>query len=416
MRSAIVVTYVGLGSGHGADLTTSATAALREARVIFARGAALEAARAHAGEQSDCVQLAHIEARAVEELLRAARSASAGSGGVVRAFLGASVHHARFWRELEQLRAAGVRVRVLPGLSAATERARARVLALAPLAGRCVAITRAEDQASAFAERLRDAGATVLALPAISMIEPQVNADYAARALAAGEYAWVVFTSQNGVRYFARALARCGLDARAFGSARVATIGPETTRALQALGLRADLCPREFVAESLVTELLGAMNEGGTARGTAVLLPRATVARDVLPRELQAHGARVDVVPVYETVDPPASVLDPARARLAHTHVDAVAFTSSSTVERFLKLYGRDVFSRGAVVATIGPITSATAQAAGLSVAVEAPVYTTAGLIDALCELFAGAASAAVKSPARGTGARRGKASKASRA
>lgn len=254
-----------------------------------------------------------------------------------------------------------------------------------------IIITRAEEQSSAFANALREAGAEVVSLPAIAIIEPEKGqrANDAARAVADGRYGWIVFTSQNGVRYFSRALERLGLDASAFGSTKIATVGPATSRSVDALGLTSHLSPKEFVAEALARDLLRAMRSQKSSRPTRVLLPRAKVARDVIPRELAALGVEVDVVTVYETVDPPAKVVERGRAQINAETIDAVAFTSGSTVERFVRLYGRDVFDRGAKVATIGPITSAAARALDLPVDIEATAYTTTGLVEALVRAFA---------------------------
>jgi uroporphyrinogen-III synthase len=186
-------------------------------------------------------------------------------------------------------------------------------------------------------------------------------------------YDWIVLTSPNGAQRLLTAIEEVGGDARSFGAAKVAAIGPGTAAALARVGIRADLVPERFVAESLLDAL--STPAEGQAR---VLLARAEVARDVLPDGLRERGWDVDVVDAYRTV--PAPVTDGQRDAVATA--DVIAFTSSSTVERFL-----DAFGPGAVppvVACIGPITAATARDRGLTVDVEAPVHTVAGLVDAL--------------------------------
>ncbi|HEX9764406.1 MAG TPA: uroporphyrinogen-III synthase, partial [Candidatus Acidoferrales bacterium] len=163
--------------------------------------------------------------------------------------------------------------------------------------------------------------------------------------------------------------------------ALIAAIGPATARALRARALRVSVVPEDYRAEGLL-KALGKRNW----RGKRVLLARAAKARDLLPRELKRRGARVDVVAVYRTVVPPAS-----RSRVAKVFgrrkPNAITFTSSSTVRNFFALLGSQRAPRalrGVAVATIGPVTSRTARALGLKVAVEAKPYTVAALVRAM--------------------------------
>ena len=242
-----------------------------------------------------------------------------------------------------------------------------------PLFGMRVVVTRTRAQASQLSVALREAGAEPVEVPVIEVTDPLDGG--AALAAAAGRlssYDWVVVTSPNGARRLLEAVTATGGDARAFGSARVAAIGPATATVLARGGIRADLLPERFVAESLL-EALPAPGAGGR-----ILLARAEVARDVLPDGLRAAGWEVAVVDAYRTV---AVTLDEAaRAELAEA--DVVTFTSSSTVERFLEAFGADAVPP--VVACIGPITAATARDHGLTVDIEADVHTVPGLVDAL--------------------------------
>jgi len=216
-------------------------------------------------------------------------------------------------------------------------------------------------------------GAATVEVPAIAIGDPADGGAALAAAvdrLAAGDYAWVVVTSPNGARRLLAALAATGRDARALGGTRLAAIGPGTAEALAAAALVPDLVPARFVAESLVEEF-----PAGEGR---VLVPRAAVARDVLPEGLAAKGWEVDVVEAYRTA---AVALDERRAA-AVAAADVVTFTSSSTVTNFLDALGdRPV---PPVVAAIGPVTAQTARDRGLRVDVEAPVHTIDGLVDAL--------------------------------
>lgn len=240
-----------------------------------------------------------------------------------------------------------------------------------PLLGRRVVVTRPQAQAGALAERLRAEGADPLVVPVIEIVDPDDGGAGLTGALArVGSYDWLVVTSANGA---ARVLA--GLpDARALGGVNVAAIGPGTAEALRAGNVAPDLVPERYVAEGLLEAFPEAPAGGGR-----VLLARAAVARDALPEGLRGRGWTVEVVAAYRTATaaPGAAVLDDAAA------ADAITFTSSSTVTRWLELAGGRV---PPVVACIGPVTAATARDAGLTVDVEATEHTVPGLVAALVE------------------------------
>ena len=243
-----------------------------------------------------------------------------------------------------------------------------------PLHGRRVVVTRARAQASGLAATLRDLGAEVVELPAIR-IEPRLESEEVRAAAAAiGLYELVCLTSPNGVRLLFEAIAAADLDSRALAGVTVAAIGPGTARALAKHGVIADVVPERFVAEALVEALAGVEIEGGR-----VLVARAAEARDVLPDALRERGAEVDVVSLYETVReaPDAEAIEAAQA------ADYVTFTSSSTVTNLTEALG-DRFPPGARVVSIGPVTSESARAAGLTVDVEAERHDVEGLLRAL--------------------------------
>lgn len=243
-----------------------------------------------------------------------------------------------------------------------------------PLFGRRVVVTRTRRQASQLAAALRDAGAEPIEVPVIELTDP-ADGGVALRDVAGrlSEYACVVVTSPNGAERLLAAVDAAGGDARAFGGVTLAAIGPGTARVLADHGLRADVVPAEYVAESL----LAAIGDPPTA-GARLLLARAEVARDVLPEGLRARGWAVEVVDAYRTVG--AAVSDDQRAEVAGA--DVITFTSSSTVERAVAAFGAEGLPR--VVACIGPITAATAREHGLEVDVEAAVHTIEGLVAAL--------------------------------
>ncbi len=256
-----------------------------------------------------------------------------------------------------------------------------------PLQGRRIVITRRREQAGGLREALRRRGATVVELPTIALVPPRSwkPLDRALHRLA--DYDWVVFTSANGVDFFFSRLRKLGKNRRALGGARMAAIGPATAAALRKRGVRVALVPDEYRAEGLLRAL---KNERW--RGKRVLLARAEQAREVLPRQLRRRGARVDVVAAYRTVPPPRSRKKAARVFGRH-RPDAITFTSSSTVRNFFALLGRRRARRaiaGVAVATIGPVTSRTARALGVRVAIEAKPYTIPALVKAIRRHFGG--------------------------
>ena len=262
-----------------------------------------------------------------------------------------------------------------------------------PLFGKRILVTRAREQAGSLAALLREEGAAPLIVPTIEIRPPSDPAPMA-RALEnlkAGRYDWAVFTSANGVDCTWAALAAAGGDARAFGASGLAAIGPATARALESRGLRADIVAKEFRGEGLVAEML--RSQIGQ-RHERVLLARAARARDLLPDSLRAAGCEVDVVAAYETHAPPPATVDGLARDLEAGRVDAVTFTSSSTVDHLCDLLGASavaLLARVPRVACIGPVTAETARARGLRVDVVADEYTVPGLVRALAGALRGA-------------------------
>jgi uroporphyrinogen III methyltransferase/synthase len=235
-----------------------------------------------------------------------------------------------------------------------------------PLFGRTVAVTRAREQASALAARLRSLGAAVVEAPAIRT----VALDTALPELEA--YDLVCVTSPVGASQLWSRLRAAGLDARALAGRRVAAIGPGTARALEERGIVADVVPARAVAEGLVEAL-------ADEDVASALVLRAREGRDVLSDALRARGASVDVVALYETLPEPLDDETAAAAREA----DYLTFTSASTVRFFVAAAGEDAL-RGPRVASIGPATSEALRAHGVSPDLEADPHTPDGLVDAL--------------------------------
>jgi uroporphyrinogen III methyltransferase/synthase len=259
------------------------------------------------------------------------------------------------------------------------------VAAARPLAGRVILVTRAREQAAAFAALLEQAGGTVMLVPTIA-IEPPASWEPLDAALArAADYQWVVFTSVNGVEMVRRRLAMSGRGGEVLRPCRIAAIGPATADALRAFGLRAAVVPEEYVAEGLVDRLRAEI-----VPGDRMLLARAAEARDVLVRELSALGARVDEVPAYRTRAAREHAAG-LRTALAERRIHVVTFTSSSTVRNFCALFPRAELGRlmdGVTVASIGPITRAAAAGFGLDTHVMPAEYTIPALAAAIASHF----------------------------
>lgn len=250
---------------------------------------------------------------------------------------------------------------------------------LSGLVGRRILVTRPRAQTDALETALEALGAHPIAFPTID-IRPAPDLAPLDRALEAlDRYAWIAFTSANGVAVFFDRLAR-----RAGAvppGVRIAAVGPGTAGALAARGARVDFVPSEFLGERLGQEL-------GEVEGRRVLFPRAAGARETLALELTRRGAAVEDVIVYETL--PAAP-DPQGLAELERGVDAATFTSASTVDNFfLLLDGRAArLLNGVVVACIGPVTADAARARGLTVHVQPAEHTVPGLVSALVERFA---------------------------
>lgn len=253
------------------------------------------------------------------------------------------------------------------------------------LFGKRVLVTRPAEQSGAFARELLHWGAEPVVAPAIEILPPD-DPEAAVRAtLDPARYAWVVFTSANGVRAFFDRLDARRDDARIFGNAKIAAIGLKTAQALRARNIYPDAVPHRYVAEDLADLLIASSQPGDS-----VLVYRAAQARDVLPDRLKAAGRTVDAAAAYQTI----STNDPLfAAQVARS--DIVTFTSTSTVHGFVHNLGSPEAARmaasGKVIACIGPVTAQSARDAGLPVHVVAEEYTVEGLAAALAREAAAA-------------------------
>jgi uroporphyrinogen-III synthase len=251
-----------------------------------------------------------------------------------------------------------------------------------PLAGVRVLVGRARHQAGALSSRLRELGAHVIEIPFIEIRQPRSYKPLDNALCSLHDYDWLILTSVNGVEALFSRVAKLKLGRGHFAHLKVAAIGPATRKAIEDRGLKVHVVPREYVAESVVSSLRRRVP------GKRVLLVRARVARDVIPRELRRVGAEVDVVEAYQTVAPADSRLRLRKLfRDEKRRPDFVTFTSSSTARNLAALLGeRAVFRKGVRTASIGPVTSSTLRELGLPVHVQARSYTIPGLVKAIAK------------------------------
>jgi len=254
-----------------------------------------------------------------------------------------------------------------------------------PLLGKKILVTRARNQSSEFAVRLRNLGAEVIEYPTIEILPP-LNWDGLDRAISGlRSYDWIIFTSANGANFFWQRLTDKGKTRSLLSSLKICAIGPATAKELKKKGIGVDYVPNEFVAESILQGL-----RKMTIQGKRILLARAKVARDVLPRGLREMGAEVDVIEVYRTVKPRGGKKR-LKQLLTDGKMDVITFTSSSTVNHFTELLNEDDLKkllRGITIACIGPITAQTATKWGMRVQIQPKEYTIAALTDAIVEYF----------------------------
>ena len=255
-----------------------------------------------------------------------------------------------------------------------------------PLFGRRVVVTRARAQAGELSAELEKLGAEVYEFPTIEIAPPEDLGPLDAAIRELDSFSLIVFTSVNGVEAFLERLGHHRLDLRAVPrEAKVAAIGPATAERIERAGLQVDVVPEEYRAEGLI----GALDPGQLA-GERVLIPRAKVAREILPDRLREAGAAVVVPPAYESVLS-SKGKEELSLRLRSGEVDCVTFTASSTVENFVGAFGAEAarLLAGTRVACIGPITADTARKRGLRVDAEADEYTILGLVEAVTDLLA---------------------------
>lgn len=259
-----------------------------------------------------------------------------------------------------------------------------------PLEGRTVIVTRAASQAVELTKLLEDFGAIVIACPTIEIreLENYERLDEALDHLYG--YDWLILTSTNGVEFFLKRLVTRGLKIEDLDEIRVCAIGQRTADKLHEAHVHVDIVPSQSTAEGVFATLSEFVGSAERLHGLNILLPRALVGREHLPQALEAAGARVDVVPAYQTVLPENLDRGKLSAMLAGSG-DCIAFTSPSTIKNLAKLF--DTHDLGKVlpslaIACIGSVTATTASEYGLHVDIQPTTYTSADLAHAIADYF----------------------------
>ncbi|MBA3637853.1 MAG: uroporphyrinogen-III C-methyltransferase [Acidobacteria bacterium] len=258
-----------------------------------------------------------------------------------------------------------------------------------PLFGRRIVVTRSREQAGELLEMLQERGAEAIPSPTIRIMAPEDAAPLDQAVADASTFDWIIFSSANGVDAFMGRLTAVS-DVRELKGVRLCTVGPSTAARLLHYGVRADLMPAEYRAEAVID----AMDAAGSLDGIQVLLPRADIGRDILLDGLTKAGAAVTDVIAYRTVLAQGDTGGRDIYRmLLDGQIDAVTFTSASTLRNFAQIHGVEQAAdllRGTVVASIGPVTAEAGDQLGISTTVMPAQYTVPDLVDALVEHFRG--------------------------
>jgi len=255
-----------------------------------------------------------------------------------------------------------------------------------PLFGKRILITRSRAQSEKMAEKIVEYGGAPVLFPTIEIVPPDDFGPLDDSIRRIQSFHWIIFTSVNGVKGFFNRFFQVREDIRDMAGPRLGAIGPVTAAEIRKHGLKVDLMAKEFVAEGLISQI-----SEDQVHGKRFLIPRAEKAREVLPQELAARGGDVEVVTVYRTGIPSGTHVAAVLKMLEDKEIDAVTFTSSSTVNHFVQMLKDGSLAdllKGVTVASIGPVTSGTIKEKGLEVDVEASPYTVEALLASLVEHF----------------------------
>jgi uroporphyrinogen III methyltransferase/synthase len=252
-----------------------------------------------------------------------------------------------------------------------------------PLSGKRILVTRARHQASALSQLLTDHGARAIELPAINIQLATDDRELDGAVSNLEHYHWIIFTSVNGVAAFWQRLNDLNLDSRALSGLKIGAIGPATAQLLEAKGVIPDYLPEIYTSEGIIAGL-----KNRDIAGQRFLLPRADIADKELVQGIRQLGAEVHEITAYRTI-PATKAIAQAKQKLLAGEIDAITFTSSSTVTNLVAAFqGEPLATDSAKVACIGPKTAATATRAGLKVAITAKEPTISSLVAAIAAYF----------------------------
>jgi uroporphyrinogen-III synthase len=253
-----------------------------------------------------------------------------------------------------------------------------------PLAGLRVVVTRAREQAGELIEKLSALGAEVIPFPLLEFAPAEDCAPLDAAIRSLSEFDWLLFTSQNAVRYFVERMHACGLEetVAAMSRPQIAAVGPMTADAVRRAGFTVERVAGKGHGAGLAEDLRGELS------GKRVLLPRSDRGRPDLPAALHDAGAEVVAVVAYRTVAPSGASGEAGNLeRLLCGEFDVISFASPSafhSLEEQTSASALQALSERVAFAAIGPVTAAALRGAGMRVALEAADLTAAGLVEAI--------------------------------
>ncbi len=254
----------------------------------------------------------------------------------------------------------------------------------APLFGKTVLVTRPKNQAESFIKLLESKGAQIISFPTIEIVPPRSFKALDGAINNVSSYDWIIFTSVNGVRAFFKRLRELDKDIRELHGAKIAAIGDITSRAIEDMGINVDLVPKDFRAEGLIEQF-----SKQKIKDTYILLPRAKVARDILPQALKEMGAKVKVVTAYISKKPEKRKIQIIQKLLNGNKIDLLTFTSSSTARNFFELVPNfKLDNKNLAIACIGPITAKTVREFGFKPRIIPKQYTVEALADEIIDYF----------------------------
>ena len=255
-----------------------------------------------------------------------------------------------------------------------------------PLFGKKIIITRSRSQASVLAEKLKELGADVKCFPTIS-IEPVRDFTLLDQAIInINSFTWIIFTSQNSVKIFFQRLNFLKYDTRCLNNVKIGAIGKETGVCLNEYGIIPDLIPKTFTSEGMIIGLKALKKDFSDER---VLIPGSKIARDYVPAELEKMGAEIQKIPIYDTVETEYSKAD--IEDIFKNEPVLFTFTSSSTVKNLVSILKKNKIEDYLLKiqgASIGPVTTKTAEDSGIQIKTEANPHTITGLVDSICRIF----------------------------